>query len=111
MAALIVLIIVLGLVAITAIDKTFDLKKRKIEAEIRRDELRAGVAPGTYSRMSKKDLKRNARKEKKNSAEKEPVMTEADEREKLVRGIANLKERIDNIDTIMANRKHNGEEK
>ena len=61
--------------------------------------------------MSKKDLKRNARKEKKNSAEKEPVMTEADEREQLVRGIANLKERIDNIDTIMANRKHNGEEK
>ena len=61
--------------------------------------------------MSKKDLKRNARKEKKNSAEEEPVMTEADEREQLVRGIANLKERIDNIDTIMANRKHNGEEK
>ena len=38
-------------------------------------------------------------------------MTEADEREQLVRGIANLKERIDNIDTIMANRKQNGEEK
>ena len=111
MAVQIVFIIVLGLVAITAIEKTYDLRKRKIEAEIRRDELRAGVAPGTYSRMSKKDLKKSARKEKKDSDPEEPVMSEAEEREELVRGIANLKERIDNIDTIMANRKQNGEEK
>ena len=111
MAALIVLIVVLGIVALTAIEKAFELKKRKIEADIRRDEMRAGIAPGTYSRMSRKDLKKNARKEKKDSASEEPVMTEADEREELIRGIANLKERIDNIDTIMASRKQNGEEK
>ena len=36
--------------------------------------------------------------------------TEVEEREELLRGIADLKERIDNIDTIMASRKENGEE-
>ena len=61
MAVIIVAIVFGSLIAITAIEKAFDLKKRKLEAEIRMQELRAGVAPGTYSRISKKDLKKNAR--------------------------------------------------
>ena len=36
--------------------------------------------------------------------------TEAEEREELLRGIADLKERIDNIDTIMASRKQSAED-
>ena len=37
-------------------------------------------------------------------------MSEASEREELLRGISDLKERIDNIDIIMASRKKNGED-
>ena len=110
MAAVIVAIVFGSLIAITAIEKAFDLKKRKIEAEIRMQELRAGVAPGTYSRISKKDLKKNARKDKSEESLGEKQNTEAEEREELLKGIANLKERIDNIDTIMASRKQNAEE-
>ena len=46
MAVIIVAIVFGSLIAITAIEKAFDLKKRKIEAELRMQELRAGVAPG-----------------------------------------------------------------
>ena len=91
-------------------EKAFDLKKRKLEAEIRMQELRAGVAPGTYSRISKKDLKKNARKGKANEDLGVHQNTEAEEREELLRGIADLKERIDNIDTIMASRKQSAED-
>lgn len=109
MAVIIVAIVFGSLIAITAIEKAFDLKKRKIEADIRMQELRAGVAPGTYSRISKKDLKKNARKNNDENLGVYPN-TEVEEREELLRGIADLKERIDNIDTIMASRKENGEE-
>ena len=110
MAVVIVAIVCGSLIAITAIEKSFQLKKRKIEAEIRMQELRAGVAPGTYSRISKKDLKKSARKDKSEESLGEKQNTEAEEREELLKGIANLKERIDNIDTIMASRKQNAEE-
>lgn len=108
MAVIIVAIVFGSLIAITAIEKAFDLKKRKLEAEIRMQELRAGVAPGTYSRISKKDLKKNARKGKAN--EDLGVHQNTEEREELLRGIADLKERIDNIDTIMASRKQSAED-
>ena len=110
MAAVIVAIVFGSLIAITAIEKAYDLKKRKLEAEIRMKELNAGVAPGTYSRMSKKDLKKNARKKAKDMMNENEKMSEASEREELLRGISDLKERIDNIDTIMASRKNNGED-
>lgn len=110
MAAVIVAIVFGSLIAITAIEKAFDFKKRKLEAEIRMKELNAGVAPGTYSRMSKKDLKKNARKKAKDMMNENEKMSEASEREELLRGISDLKERIDNIDTIMASRKNNGED-
>ena len=110
MAAIIVAIVFGSLIAITAIEKAYDLKKRKLEAEIRMKELNAGVAPGTYSRMSKKDLKKNARKKAKDMMNENEKMSEASEREELLRGISDLKERIDNIDTIMASRKNNGED-
>lgn len=110
MAVVIVAIVFGSLIAITAIEKAYDLKKRKLEAEIRMKELNAGVAPGTYSRISKKDLKKNARKEAKGMVDENERMSEASEREELLRGISDLKERIDNIDTIMASRKKNGED-
>ena len=110
MAVIIVAIVFGSLIAITAIEKAFDLKKRKLEAEIRMQELRAGVAPGTYSRISKKDLKKNSRKEKANEDLGVHQNTEAEEREELLRGIVDLKERIDNIDTIMASRKQSAED-
>ena len=110
MAVVIVAIVFGSLIAITAIEKAYDLKKRKLEAEIRMQELNAGVAPGTYSRISKKDLKKNARKEARDMMDENEKMSEASEREELLRGISDLKERIDNIDTIMASRKKNGED-
>ncbi len=110
MAVVIVAIVFGSLIAITAIEKAYDLKKRKLEAEIRMRELEAGVAPGTYSRISKKDLKKKARKDAKDDEGRSEKLSETEEREELLRGISDLKERIDNIDTIMASRKNNGED-
>lgn len=116
MPAVIVFIVFAGIIVLSVIDNHYSIKKRKIDAALRMREMEAGVAPGTYSRYSKKDAKRDAKKAKKDKIFDEDIFTpsgkdEEAEREELLKGIQDLKERIANIDTIMAEQKKNkGEE-
>lgn len=114
MAAVIVLIVFIGIIVLSAIDNHYNIKKRKIDAALRMREMEAGVAPGTYSRYSKKDAKKD--RKRKDKIFDEDIYTpsdkdEAAEREELLKGIQDLKERIANIDTIMAEQKKSKGEK
>lgn len=104
----IVLIVCIAVCVLAAMDHYATIKKRKIDAALRMREMEAGVAPGTYSRYSKKD----ARKAKKKHSDvfdediyKDHSEEDKLEREELLKGIQDLKARIENIDTIMASRK------
>ncbi len=115
MAWLITLTVFGGVIAIVAIDNHYNLQKKKLDAELRMREMEAGVAPGTYSRPSKKEMKKAQRARMKSQRTAEPEEEEYTpdpeaEREMLLKGINDLKTRIDNIDTIMADKKqHKGE--
>lgn len=111
---LIVLIVFSGITAIVAIICWSGYKEEELNARIRLRELEAGVAPGTYSKISKKDMKRARRMAKDHpqwaDGEKEAFRRhgEAEEREEILRGIADLKARLENIDTIMSRRRTEG---
>lgn len=107
-AVAITAIVVVGVIVLAAMDHYFGLRRKELETKLRIAEMDAGVPPGTYSRMSRKEMKQ-ARKAMEDSgwspkAEAGPVDEET-ERENLMRGIDDLKSRIDNIDTIMAAKK------
>lgn len=125
MAWLIVLTCCGAVIALVAIDGFYSIQKRKIDADLRRQEMEAGYPPGTYSRPSKKNKqayeknqKEAERRERKQSKKetmfdkfnekKDEVFhtNEVDaEREELLKGINNLNSRIDNIEIIMASKK------
>lgn len=109
------IVVVLGILAISGIEEYFSYKKRELETKLRLREMEAGYPPGTYSRLSKKDIK----KAKKSGRipewddadkEKERGRSEAEEREELINGISSLKERINNLETIMNHRKEGEKE-
>lgn len=115
MTGIIELIIVFGsVIAIVAVACYFGYREEELKVRLRMKEMEEGFPPGTYSKISKKDLKR-ARKMAGNSqwtaSEQEAFRrhSEESEREMLMQGIKDLKSRIDNIDTIMKDKK--GEEK
>jgi len=115
MAIPITAIIVFGIIVLAAMDNYYNLKKKKIDAELRMREMEAGVAPGTYSRLSKKELRKAKRRKEKDTFSEESQEERDDpqaEREALLKGIKDLKSRIDNIDTIISDKKaHKGENK
>ena len=100
-----------SVIAIVAIACWFDYKEEELKTKLRIREMEEGVAPGTYSKISKKDLRKAKKMAKEHPEWQEEVRaehergTEAAEREALIRGIADLKARIDNIDTIMNQKK------
>ena len=112
MIEVITIAIVFGsVIAIVAISCWFGYKEEELKTKLRLSEMEAGVAPGTYSKISKKDLRRARKMAQKHPEWQEEVMaeherrTEAEEREELMRGIADLKARIENIDIIMNQKK------
>ncbi len=97
------------------------IRKMKIEAALREAEMERGYAPGTYSRSfsskaAYKEFERQAKRDRKNrkrnpgSFEQAPF-NEKEEREALEKGIRNLQERIDNIETIMKDKARKKKEK
>ena len=72
-------------------------QKMKIEATLRSEEMARGYRPGTYSSME--DL---AEDEEGSSDNGKKKMT----REELEKGIADLDERLKNLDSIMKNKKN-----
>lgn len=117
MIELLTVAIVFGsIIAVTAIICYFSYKGEELETSLRYKEMQEGLPPGTYSKITNKDLK-NARKMSKKhpawqeeEAERLRRHSEESEREELLRGIANLKTRIDNIDTIMSKKKEERKE-
>lgn len=112
MIELLTMVIVFGsIIAIVAIVSWFSYKEEELKTSLRLRELEAGVAPGTYSKISKRDLRRARRMAKRHPewAEEESEAFrrrgEAEERQELMKGIADLKARIDDIDTIMSRRR------
>ena len=112
MIELLTIAIVFGsVIAIVAVVCWFDYKEEELKTKLRLSEMESGVAPGTYSKISKKDLRRARKMARKHPEWQEEVMaeherrTEAEEREELMRGIADLKARIENIDIIMNQKK------
>lgn len=109
-AVLITLIIAVSVIILAAMDNYYGLRKKELETKLRMAEMDAGIAPGTYSRLSKKDL-RKARRSRdipswdEMEAKRTHAHSEEEEREELLKGISNLRTRIDNIDTIMHSRK------
>ena len=112
MIEIITLMIVFGsVIAIVAIACYFGYREEELKTKLRLRELEEGFPPGTYSKISKKDLKRARKMDKMHpnwQEDEEEVYrrhSEEAEREELLKGIANLKARIDNIDTIMSKQK------
>jgi hypothetical protein len=116
-AVWIVAVVFLGVIGIVAVDGYFSLEKRKIDSVLRQQEINDGVAPGTYSRPYRgKKAYRKAQKEfekaqslNAENAKTERQKSEEEVRAELIRGIKDLQQRIDNIDTIMESKKHTKE--
>ena len=108
MEAVFILIVIFAfIIIISTLDEKFKVNKRKMDADLRMREMESGYPPGTYSGYNPKHKKR---KRSKNDDEDfafssmgEPAK-EA-QREVLKKGIDDLQQRLDNIETIMQSRK------
>ena len=99
-------------IAIVYLIKSYNLKRRELDAKVRLAEIEAGVAPGTYARMSRKERNKARRRMEEDAAfsTQNARKSEEEEREALLKGIKDLMARIDNIETIMSAKK-DGEER
>ena len=104
-AVLITLIVCVCIVTLAVLDNFFKLRKEELETRLRMAEMEAGFPPGTYSGLSRKERKKackNGQIPAWSDIEKlRESRDEEAERKELLEGIASLKSRIDNLDTIM----------
>ncbi|MFA6844355.1 MAG: hypothetical protein WCR02_01375 [Sphaerochaetaceae bacterium] len=113
---LILAVIFCGAIVLSAIEKKAEVRKKKIEATLRMEEMEQGYEPGTYSNFKEKRQKdyphskvKHLHHEMEEAAEISQKKTM--EREQLKKGINGLEERLNNIETIMSSRQSNKEEK
>jgi len=95
-----------------AIASQESVKKKKIDAALRMEEMERGYAPGTYSDYKKHPSKEGKIKHlhQEMEQEKQRVEQKTVEREQLKQGISDLERRLDNIQTIMDGREQDNEE-
>ncbi|WP_320130511.1 hypothetical protein [uncultured Sphaerochaeta sp.] len=116
MEAIWILVVIFSFViTISAINNKHELKKRKLEAALRMQEMAQGIKPGTYSRMKRKDRREDRHRQRSTVVTEEPTQEDwerENNRTQLKKGIADLQQRLDNIETIMNSRKGrtNGED-
>lgn len=106
-AAWILVVIFSFVIIISAINNRHELKKKKLEAALRMQEMSQGIRPGTYSSMSRRD-RRHDRKhgnEGKDEADGTGSWEQENNRAHLKKGIDDLQKRLDNIETIMNSRR------
>lgn len=100
MQAIAILVVIFSfLIIVTAIEGKFKRDKQKMEAALRMREMESGYPPGTYSSYTKKRNKKFAVDGVNAFAEKQA------QKELLMKGIDELQQRLDNIETIMQSRK------
>ena len=112
--ALVFLIPAIVIIAVAGMSYYNKIQRMKIEAALREEEMRRGYMPGTYSRsFSTKQAYKEMRKENKRANKhvfsKEPQDEDNPEemdREELERAISDLEKRINNLDTIMKERRN-----
>ncbi|HKM06197.1 MAG TPA: hypothetical protein VJ869_04345 [Sphaerochaeta sp.] len=104
MEAVFILIVIFSfIIIISTLDEKFKMNKRKMDAALRMREMESGYPPGTYSGYSHKYSKRKRSKDN-NFPSMEEASKES-QRELLKKGIDDLQQRLDNIETIMQSRK------
>ncbi|MBI9094493.1 MAG: hypothetical protein JEY71_06400 [Sphaerochaeta sp.] len=104
MEAVFILIVIFSfIIIVTSIDERAKMQKRKMDAALRMREMESGYPPGTYSDYNSKYKKR-----KRSKGDDFPPMMEPakdSQREVLKKGIDDLQQRLDNIETIIQSRK------
>lgn len=115
-AIIVIVAIVFGsIVSIVRAGCDHELQEKKIEAALRQQEMENGIAPGTYTgkkarKQAAKAFKEAAKQDRyrrRHHLDDEVKYEEPDietERQRLKKGIDNLQQRIDNIETIMKSR-------
>lgn len=108
-AVWILVVIFTFIIVISTLDNKHDLKKKKIEAALRMREMEQGIKPGTYSNLKTKNRGNRRNRKKDKAGEEDTASSEAWERqrnrEQLKKGIEDLQQRLDNLETIMESRK------
>ncbi len=102
-AVVILIVIFTFIIIVTSMDEKAKMQKRKMDAALRMREMESGYPPGTYSGYNVKH-----KKKKRSRNDDFPPMPEPNkdsQREVLRKGIDDLQQRLDNIETIMQSRK------
>ncbi len=115
-AAITIIAIAITIISLAGIIHSHSEKKMKIEAALREEEMKRGYMPGTYSRsFSSKKAYRELKKQNKRafkgakSADDFKIHGEKEEnmdREELEKAISDLERRINNLDTIMREKRN-----
>ncbi|MDD3902485.1 MAG: hypothetical protein PHO09_02250 [Sphaerochaeta sp.] len=95
------------IIVISSIDNRHNLKKKKIDAAIRMQEMEMGIPPGTYSGFKPRKRPVKGCKKSKGMEDEDPMGTwkRETDRADLKKGIDNLQQRLENIETIMNSRR------
>ena len=106
MQAVFILIVIFSfIIIVTSIDERAKMQKRKIDAALRMREMESGYPPGTYSGYNPKYTKRKRSKDDDFDFPLKVEPSKESQREVLKKGIDDLQQRLNNIETIMQSRK------
>jgi len=106
MQAVFILIVIFSfIIIVTSIDERAKMQKRKMDAALRMREMESGYPPGTYSGYYPKHKKRKRSKDDDFGFPPMAEPNQESQREVLRKGIDDLQQRLDNIETIMQSRK------
>jgi len=106
MEAVFILIVIFSfIIIVTSIEERGKMQKRKMDAALRMREMESGYPPGTYSGYNPKHKRKKRSKD--DDFEFSPMgePSKESQREVLKKGIDDLQQRLDNIETIMQSRK------
>ncbi|AEV29830.1 hypothetical protein SpiGrapes_2043 [Sphaerochaeta pleomorpha str. Grapes] len=108
-AAWILVVIFSFVIIISAINNRHELKKRKLDAALRMQEMSQGIKPGTYSSMRRSERTHKYKHTIETADESDTLGSweKENNRAQVKKGIDDLQKRLDNIETIMNSRKGN----
>ena len=103
-AVFILIVIFTFIIIISTLDEKAKMQKRKMDAALRMREMESGYPPGTYSSYKAKQKK--GKRSKDDDFDFAFTSTNnVPQREELKKGIDDIQQRVDNIETIMQSHK------